>query len=76
MELQALRWSAAVPAMFPRAQMACSLMWEWGEATRLMKAGTAPPSTTAAVCSELPDAMLVSAQAASNWMGGQSSSAK
>ena len=58
--------------MLPSAQMACSLMCGWGEQTRLMKAGMAPPDTTAAVCSEVPDAMLVSAQAASNWRGGAS----
>lgn len=39
---------------------------------RLMKAGMAPASTTALVWSEVPEAMLVRAQAASNWMGGQS----
>lgn len=39
---------------------------------RLMKAGMAPTSTTALVWSEVPEAMLVRAQAASNWMGGQS----
>lgn len=38
---------------------------------RPMKAGMAPASTTARVCSEVPEAMLVRAQAASNWMGGQ-----
>lgn len=35
-----------------------------------MKAGMAPPSTTAVVWSDVPDAMLVRAQAASNWIGG------
>lgn len=61
-----------LPAMFPRAQTACSLMCWWGDVTRLIKAGMAPPSTTAAVWSEVPEAMLVRAQEASNWMGGQS----
>ena len=36
----------------------------------------APASTTAVVCNELPDAMLVRAQAASNWMGGHSERAR
>lgn len=58
--------------MFPRAQTACSLMCWWGDVTRLIKAGMAPPSTTAAVWSDVPEAMLVRAQEASNWMGGQS----
>lgn len=56
--------------MLPSAQMACSLMCGCGDDTRLMKAGMAPPSTTAVVWSVVPEAMLVSAQAASNWMGG------
>ena len=44
--------------------------------TRLIKAGMAPPSTTAVVWSEVPDAILVRAQAASNWMGGHSVNAR
>lgn len=56
--------------------MACSLMCGWGDATKLMKAGMAPPSTTAEVWSEVPEAMLVRAQAASNWMGGHSDNAR
>lgn len=60
------------PAMFPRAQTACSLIWACGEEMRPMKAGTAPPWTTALVWSDVPDAMLVRAQAASNCMGGDS----
>lgn len=62
--------ASTVPAMLPSAQMACSLMCGCGEDTRLMKAGMAPPSTTAVVWSDVPEAMLVSAQAASNWIGG------
>ena len=58
--------------MFPRAHTACSLMWAWGDANREMNAGIAPPSTTALVCSDVPEAMLVRAQADSNWMGLQS----
>lgn len=64
----------SLPAMFPRAQTACSLIWGWGDWTRLMKAGMAPPPTTAAVWSDVPEAMLVRAQAASNWIGGESAS--
>lgn len=37
-----------------------------------MKAGMAPASTTVLVWSEVPEAMFVRAQAASNWMGGHS----
>lgn len=55
-----------VPAMLPRAQIACSLMCRCGVLTRLMRPGMAPPFTTAEVWSELPAAMLVRAQAASN----------
>lgn len=61
-----------VPAMFPRAHTACSQMCWWGDDTRLTKARMAPPSTTAAVWAAVPEAMLVRAQEASNWMGGQS----
>ena len=52
--------------MFPRAHTACSLMWAWEDANREMNAGIAPPSTTALVCSDVPEAMLVRAQADSN----------
>ena len=34
-----------------------------------MKTGTAPASITVLVCMEVPDAMLVSAHAASNYRG-------
>lgn len=61
-----------IPAIFPKAHTACSLMWVCGEASREMKAGIAPPSTTALVCSDVPEAMLVSAQTDSNWIGLQS----
>lgn len=62
--------------MFPRAQTACSLIWACGEEIRPMNAGTAPPWTTALVWSDVPDAMLVRAQAASNCMGGESARLK
>lgn len=59
--------------MFPRAHTACSLMWAWGDAKREMNAGIAPPSTTALVCSDVLEViMLVKAQADSNWMVLQS----
>ena len=35
-----------------------------------MNAGIAPSLTTVLVCSGVPDAMFVRAQAASNWMVG------
>ena len=38
----------------------------WGEDRRWTKIGTAPASTTMRVWLEVPEAMLVSAQAASN----------
>ncbi len=60
------------PAMLPRAQTACSLMFSIGEASRAMKAGTAPCSTTCCVCQEVPDATLVRDQAASNCNMGSS----
>lgn len=65
-----------IPAIFPRAQTACSLIWACGDEIRLINAGTAPPLTTALVCSDVPDAMLVRAQAASNCMGGESTKPK
>lgn len=60
-----------LPAIFPKAHTACSLMWVWEEARRDIKAEIAPPSTTAFVWSDVPEAILVSAQAASNWIGLQ-----
>lgn len=42
----------------------------------MINAGTAPPLTTALVWSDVPDAMLVRAQAASNCMGGESAKPK
>lgn len=55
-----------VPAMFPRAHTACSQTAMFVELSRRMKAGTAPALTTIFVWSLVPEAMLVSAQAASN----------
>jgi hypothetical protein len=45
---------------------ACSRTSSLGELRSLTKMGTAPHSTTTLVFSDVPDAMLVSAQAASN----------
>ena len=69
-------YQPTVPAILPRAQMACSLMCCRGDVTSLMKAGMAPPSTTAPVWFEVPEAMLVKAQAASNCIGGHSNRAR
>ena len=54
--------------MFPRAHMACSVMWAWGDANRELNTRLAPPPTTALVCSDVPEAMLLRAQADSNWI--------
>lgn len=61
------------PAMLPRAQTACSLMCSMGEPNSVMKAGMAPFSTTCCVCQDVPEAMFVRAQAASNCSVGSSS---
>lgn len=58
------------PAILPRAHTACSHTVMWGEDRSSTKGGMAPPSTTAWVCSEVPEAMLVRAQAASNCKQG------
>lgn len=55
------------PAMFPSAQTACSRTsgsWLLRSSTKI---GTAPASMTTCVCWAEPEAMLVSAHAASNW---------
>lgn len=49
--------------MFPRAHTAYSLMRAWEDVNGEMNAGTAPLSTTALVCSDILEAMLVRAQA-------------
>ena len=56
------------PAMLPKAHTACSRTSSTGERRRSMKIGTAPQLMTTCVCSEVPEAMLVRAQAASNWI--------
>ena len=56
---------------FP-APLTCSLTSSLGEMRSWTKMGTAPSAITTLVWSEVPDAMLVSAQAASNCSGGLS----
>ena len=64
------RSSGPSPAMLPRAQTACSATTGWGEPSRAMNPATAPALTTALVCSDVPEAMLVRAQADSNCKSG------
>ena len=58
--------------MLPRAQTACSRTSSLGLIRSCTKIGTAPLAITMRVCSLVPDAMLVSAHAASNWSIGLS----
>mmetsp|Transcript_25248 Transcript_25248/g.71355 ORF Transcript_25248/g.71355 Transcript_25248/m.71355 type:complete len:235 (-) Transcript_25248:259-963(-) len=55
------------PAMLPSAHTACSRTSTSGELRRLTKTGIAFAEMTTWVCSLVPEAMLVRAQAASNW---------
>lgn len=55
------------PMMLPSAHTACSHTFSTDEESSWMKTSTAPKDTTACVWDEVPDAMLVRAQAASNW---------
>lgn len=48
----------------------------WGDDISETKAGTAPPAMTDFVWCEVPEAMLVRAHAASNWIGGFSERAR
>ena len=64
--------SGPSPVMLPRAHTACSQTYCIGHESSSMKSGTAPHCTTTRVCSDVPLAMFVSAQAASNWMFGLS----
>jgi hypothetical protein len=61
------RYMIESPAMFPRAQAACSTTSTFGDESNLTKRGTAPLPTTASVWSEFPEAMFVRAQVASYW---------
>ena len=47
--------------------LTCSWTSTWGDSSSLMKTGTDPAWTTHCVCGDVPDAMFVSAQAASNY---------
>lgn len=58
------------PAMLPIAQTACSATSGRGETSNCFRLGRAPSCTTAWVCSDVPDAMLVKAQHASNCSEG------
>mmetsp|Transcript_14938 Transcript_14938/g.32998 ORF Transcript_14938/g.32998 Transcript_14938/m.32998 type:complete len:223 (-) Transcript_14938:112-780(-) len=58
------------PATLPSAQAACSRTSSLGLISSRMKIGTAPASITYRVCSEVPEAMFVRAQAASNCRAG------
>ena len=58
------------PAMLPSAHTACSRTSSLSESSRRTKCGTAPAAMTACVCSVVPEAMFVSAQAASNCRRG------
>mmetsp|Transcript_126875 Transcript_126875/g.364924 ORF Transcript_126875/g.364924 Transcript_126875/m.364924 type:complete len:332 (-) Transcript_126875:103-1098(-) len=61
---------AQSPAMFPSAHTACSRTSSSGDCKSSTKSGKAPCSTTMRVWSAVPEAMLVSTQAASNWSLG------
>jgi hypothetical protein len=58
------------PAMLPRAHTACSATCIYDELRSCTNFGTAPDLTTVSVCSDVPDAMFVSAQDASNCSDG------
>mmetsp|Transcript_18048 Transcript_18048/g.46638 ORF Transcript_18048/g.46638 Transcript_18048/m.46638 type:complete len:268 (-) Transcript_18048:483-1286(-) len=66
------RHSGESPAMLPSAHTACSRTSSLSESSSCTKMGTAPFEITSRVCSDVPDAMLVSAHAASNWRAGLS----
>ena len=59
-----------LPAMFPRAQTACSHTLWLLESSSFTKCGTDPAFTTALVWSLVPEAMFVSAHADSNCNSG------
>lgn len=59
--------SGESPAMLPSAHTACSCTSSLLELSNSMNMGTAPASITIRVCSDVPEAMFVSAQAASNY---------
>jgi hypothetical protein len=47
--------------------LTCSCTSSCGDDNNAIKIGTAPASTTFLVCNDVPDAMFVNAQAASNY---------
>ena len=57
------------PAIFPNAQAACSLTSSLSEVNNLTNISTAPAFITTLVWSEVPEAIFVSAHAASNCNG-------
>ena len=59
--------------ILPRAQTACSHTFWCGECNSRKKCSTEPANTTDCVCAVDPDAIFVSAQAASNCKVGWSS---
>ena len=68
-----IQWSlnnGPSPIIFPRAQTACSQTLLCDELSNFKNLGTALAWTTAFVCSDVPDAILVRAHAASNWILG------
>jgi len=64
------RKSLYKPAILPRAHTACSATLSCSDDRRRTNGATAAALTTARVCCDVPDATLVRAHAASNWMSG------
>jgi hypothetical protein len=58
--------SRNLPAILPRAHTACSQTFWLPDSSSFTNFGTAPEFTTAFVCSLVPEAIFVNAQAASN----------
>jgi hypothetical protein len=56
--------------MLPKAQTACSTKFVTGDERRFTSKGTAPALTTSIVWADVPEAMLVRAQADSNCIAG------
>lgn len=60
------RGSGPSPAMFPRAHTACSATFGEVDLSSFINFGTAPHLMTFCVCSDVPEAMFVNTQDASN----------
>ena len=58
------------PAIFPKAQTACSATFEAGDFKSSTNLGIPPFAITTCVCSDVPEATFVNAQHASNWRRG------